>query len=85
MVLSKIAILAIKGLGKKFIERISNEEPKPTPPTVYRWISENQENGPLTTASCLQVIREETGLDDSQILEDTEKESIVDEAAKVRS
>jgi hypothetical protein len=33
-------------------------------------IADNKENGPLTTAKALQVIREETGLDDSQILEE---------------
>lgn len=39
--------------------------------TVSRWISENTENSPLTTAKALQIIREETGLEDSQILEET--------------
>jgi hypothetical protein len=32
-------------------------------------ISVNKDNGPLTTAKSLQVIREETGLTDSEILE----------------
>ena len=39
--------------------------------TVSRWISDNTDNNPLTTAKALQLIREETGLEDSQILEET--------------
>lgn len=38
--------------------------------TVNRWISENDHNGSLTTAAALKVIREETGLDDGEILEE---------------
>lgn len=34
-----------------------------------RLIENNKDNGPLTTAKALQVIREETGLVDSEILE----------------
>lgn len=34
-------------------------------------IADNKENGPLTTAKALQVIGEETGLDQSAILEDS--------------
>lgn len=41
-----------------------------------RWITQvvkdNKPNGPLTTAAALKVIREETGLKDSQILEESE-------------
>jgi hypothetical protein len=33
-------------------------------------IHKNKDNGPLTTASALKVIREETGMGDSEILED---------------
>jgi hypothetical protein len=36
--------------------------------SVRRWVSDN--NVMLTTASALKVIREETGLKDSQILEE---------------
>lgn len=32
-------------------------------------IKENKDNGPLTTMAAMQVIREETGLMDSEILE----------------
>lgn len=42
-----------------------------------RWIElsikKNKENGPLTTYSALQVIKQETGFDDSQILEQSLK------------
>lgn len=37
-------------------------------------IDMNKENGPLTTAKAIQTITEETGLDQSEILEDTIKE-----------
>lgn len=38
--------------------------------TVERWISENEDNGPLTTAKAIQVIKQETRLADSEILEE---------------
>jgi hypothetical protein len=34
-------------------------------------IEDNKENGPLTTAKALQVIAEETGLTQAEILEET--------------
>jgi hypothetical protein len=37
--------------------------------TINRYIADNDSNGMLTTAAALKVIREETGLNDSQILE----------------
>lgn len=36
---------------------------------IRRLIENNKENGPLTTAKALIVIREQTGLTDEQILE----------------
>ncbi len=36
---------------------------------VGRIIRKNKENGPLTTAAALEVIRKETGLMDKEILE----------------
>lgn len=36
---------------------------------VGRLVEKNKKNGPLTTPSALQVIREETGLIDDDILE----------------
>lgn len=38
--------------------------------TIERWIKENEENGKLTTAKAVQVISEETGLGQDQILEE---------------
>lgn len=35
-------------------------------------ITKNKENGPLTTAKAIQIIKEQTGLRDSEILEETE-------------
>lgn len=37
--------------------------------SIIRYIDDNDFNGPLTTAGALKVIREETGLNDDQILE----------------
>jgi len=37
--------------------------------TVDRWIRDNAENGDLTKAVPLKILREETGLGTSQILE----------------
>jgi hypothetical protein len=38
--------------------------------TVDRWLKDNHDNGDLTKAKSLQVIREETNLVDSEILEE---------------
>lgn len=40
-----------------------------TDATIYRWLDEN--NIILTTVAALQIIREETGLTDDEILEQT--------------
>jgi len=37
---------------------------------IDRLIRKNKENGTLTTAKALQIIREETGLSDQEILEE---------------
>ena len=39
-----------------------------TDQTISDYIKANKPNGPLTTYSAMQVIREETGLTDAQIL-----------------
>lgn len=40
-------------------------------------IAANKDNGPLTTAKAIQVIKQETGLTDSEILEEeTEHETV---------
>lgn len=40
---------------------------------VFKCIHDNKDNGPLTTVKSVRIIQEETGLDQSQILEETEK------------
>lgn len=67
MKLSKIALLAIKGTDKDFKDRLA-EKCGVSPRTLNRWISDNDDN--LTKADPLQMISEETGLDQSQILEE---------------
>ena len=42
--------------------------------TIERWIKLNEDNGNLTKTTALQVIGEETGLDQSEILEEVESE-----------
>jgi len=42
--------------------------------SVDRWIKENESNGNMTKAQVLQIISEETGLEDSQILEEEKVE-----------
>jgi len=44
---------------------------------INRIIDANKNNGPLTTHTALEVIREVTGLEDSQILEGTVKNGTV--------
>lgn len=39
---------------------------------INKLIDHNKDNGPLTTAKSLQVLRDATGLDDADILEETE-------------
>lgn len=71
MKLSKIAILAIKGMGREGKEKIA-QAAGVEPVTVYGWIQRNEPDSDLTKASVLQLIREETGLTDDQILTEDE-------------
>ncbi len=41
-------------------------------PTVDRWIKENEDNGDLTKARVVEIIKEETGLKNQMILEESE-------------
>lgn len=70
MRLSKLSLLALKGTGKEFKDRLA-DKCGVAPGTLNRWIRDNDDN--LTKADPLQMIREETGLDDSQILEPEEE------------
>jgi hypothetical protein len=64
-------------LKKKVLAKINNVETriklaaslKCTEQWIIRLIAANKNNGPLTTASALAVIRAETKLKDDQILE----------------
>lgn len=38
-------------------------------PTVQRWINENDEDGKLTTANALEVLSEELGIPQTELLE----------------
>lgn len=67
MRLSKIAILAIRG-GKDCKARLSKEMDVNLN-SIFRWLAENEHNGDLTKALAVKIIQEETGLEDSQILE----------------
>jgi hypothetical protein len=41
--------------------------------TIDRWINTNESNGELTTLKALQVIKEETGLSDTEIIEESDR------------
>lgn len=69
MKLSHIAWLAVKG-SKGIVSKLSIAL-ECSEASVRRYIRENSDD--LTKAAALKIIREETGLDDSQILEETEK------------
>jgi hypothetical protein len=79
MRLSKIAILALRGTSKEFKKDMA-EKLNTSDNSLYRWINDNEENGPLTTMKSLQLIREETGLNDGQILEEEINEQVSKEA-----
>lgn len=65
MKLTKIALLAIKGGGREMVQKLS-EVLGVSEPTTYNYIATNSDN--LTKAAALEVIRQETGLSDDQIL-----------------
>jgi hypothetical protein len=75
MKLSKIALLALKGTGKEAKERIA-EALGTSLNSVWRWISENKNNGDLTKAKAVEIIAEETGLDAGQVLEEETSEEM---------
>lgn len=71
----KLSIEAIKALTVRTRNRLALELDCSVP-TVDRWIKENEPNGNLTKASAVKIIAEETGLGDSQILEEELKETV---------
>jgi hypothetical protein len=70
MRLTHLALIAIKG-SKGIIGKLADAM-EVTPPTVYKYVRENADE--LTKAAALKVIREETGLNDEQILEESKSE-----------
>lgn len=66
MRLSKIAILALRGLGRDKRKSMA-EEMGITEDALYRYIRKNDDC--LTKFALLNVIRRELGLDDSELLE----------------
>lgn len=68
MKLSQIALLALRGSDKSVKQRIADEIGV-TLASVYRFIQDNDDS--LTKAAALKIIREITGLEDSQLLEET--------------
>lgn len=78
MKIKNLIIMAIRGntaIRKRLKDTLDISEP-----TLYRLLTENNENDDLTKAAALKVIREELGLTDSEILE--EMDTVVDSAAK---
>lgn len=71
MKLSKAAHLICR--GSKEIKQQLAEKLGASATTVYRWVSENAENGPLTRAAALEVLRDNTGLADEHLLIDVEE------------
>lgn len=65
MRLSELGITILRG-SEKIRERLRASFDI-TSTTVNRWVRENDDN--LTKAAALSIIREETGLSDSEILE----------------
>jgi lipopolysaccharide export system protein LptA len=68
MKLTQKAIIALKG-NKRAKARLQLNMDK-SDYTVNRWISENDENGPLTTATALRIVSEELKLTTDEILEE---------------
>lgn len=68
MKLTKIAILALRGFDRGIKGQIAQAAGGVTISTVNRWIVENDDN--LTKAAVIKIIGKETGLSDSEILEE---------------
>lgn len=72
MKLSKIALLAIRGLDFDAKKRLADTLVV-SHGTLYRYLQDNDDN--LTKAASLEFIRKETGLRDSEILEKETEEA----------
>lgn len=65
----KLTKQAIKSLNDRAIRLHLCLELGFTEPWVNKLIEKNKDNGPLTTIKALQIIKQETGLKEDQILE----------------
>lgn len=73
MRLSRLAIMAIRGGGYDAMDKLGKALGV-SDKTAYRYVATNESNGDLTKAIALKTIKEITGLDDSQLLEESETE-----------
>lgn len=71
MKLTNNAIMALKGNTR--LKALLSLGLGKTIHTIERWIENNEPNGDLTKAAAIQVIREETGLSDTDIIEETDR------------
>jgi len=67
MFLSKIAVSALRGLSATDKTLLATDLDT-TAPTLYRWIAQNQNNGPLTTVDATKKICALFDLDAADIL-----------------
>lgn len=67
MILTKKAIKKINVLKTRLLLALAMDF---TEQWIIKLLDANKENGPLTTAMALKVIKEQTGLKDSEILEE---------------
>jgi hypothetical protein len=66
MILTETALAQIKGPD---VRRELSDELNCTDQTIMRYIKVNEDNGPLTSAGAMVIIRSVTGLTDGEILE----------------
>lgn len=72
----KLTTKAIKAVGEKSVRLKLCVKLDFTEQWILKMIAANKDNGPLTTAAALQVIREETGLKEKEILEDEKADAL---------
>lgn len=70
MRMSKRAMMTFKGAGDEARIRLA-QAMGVKKHTIWYWLRENKENGPLTTVKAVKVIAEITGMLESEIVEDT--------------
>lgn len=68
----KLTEKAIKAIHTPTVRRALTVAFRCTDQTIIRYIKGNEDNGELTKAAALKIIREATGLNDQEILEGEE-------------